>query len=87
MDASLHFFEQAFDLKRRFRHESGTYGELATGATTLAFARHDLAEGQFPGGHVRADGSPRPLGMEVALTTDVRCPDGLLLELCTPLSR
>jgi len=36
--ASLAFFERAFGLKRRFLHETGTYGELDTGATTLAFA-------------------------------------------------
>lgn len=67
---SLEFFEQAFGLKRRFLHESGTYGELDTGATTLSFAAHELGELNFPGGHVRADASRQPLGMEVALVTD-----------------
>ena len=68
--ASLAFFEGAFGLKRRFLHESGTYGELETGETTLAFADHGLADGNFPGGHVRADTSAVPLGMEIALVTD-----------------
>jgi lactoylglutathione lyase len=67
--ASLHFYEQAFGLKRRFLHESGTYGELDTGQTTLAFAAHTLGESNFPGGHVRADTSAKPLGMEVGLVT------------------
>ena len=72
VDASLRFFERAFGLKRRFLHESGTYGELETGQTTLAFAAHELGDGNFPGGHVRADASAQPLGMEIALvTTDV----------------
>ena len=72
VDASLRFFERAFGLKRRFLHESGTYGELETGQTTLAFAAHALGDGNFPGGHVRADASAQPLGMEIALvTTDV----------------
>lgn len=35
---TLTFYEQAFGMARRFLHESGTYGELETGATTLAFA-------------------------------------------------
>ena len=35
---SLKFFEQAFGLPTRFLHESGTYGELETGETTLAFS-------------------------------------------------
>ena len=68
--ASLEFFETAFGLQRRFLHESGTYGELDTGATTLSFAAHALGDGNFPGGHVHADTSTQPLGMEIALATD-----------------
>ena len=67
---SLDFFERAFGLQRRFLHESGTYGELDTGETTLSFAAHEMGEMNFPGGHVRADESTQPLGMEIALTTD-----------------
>lgn len=67
--ASLAFFEQAFGLQRRFLHESGSYGELDTGATTLAFAAHELGDAHFAGGVVRASESARPLGMEIALVT------------------
>jgi catechol 2,3-dioxygenase-like lactoylglutathione lyase family enzyme len=67
--SSLRFFETAFGLKTRFLHESGDYGELDTGATTLAFADHALADGNFRGGHVRADASAQPLGMEIGLVT------------------
>lgn len=115
--ASLAFFEHAFGLTRRFLHESGTYGELATGETTLAFAAHELGDANFPGGHVAAHSSVQPLGFEVALVTGdvaqahakalaagakelaapsekpwgqvvsyVRCPDGVLVELCTPMA-
>lgn len=38
VEASLVFYERAFGLSRRFLHESGTYGELETGSTALAFA-------------------------------------------------
>lgn len=113
---SLAFFEKAFGLSRRFLHESGTYGELETGETTLSFAAHELGDMNFPGGHVHADSSPQPLGFEIALVTAdvhaahgravaagarelaapttkpwgqvvsyVRCPDGILVELCTPI--
>lgn len=67
--ASIGFFEQAFGLKRRFVHPAGDYGELDTGSTTLAFAAHALGESHYPGGHVRADHSAQPLGMEIALVT------------------
>ncbi len=67
---SLAFFEAAFGMRRRFLHESGTYGELDTGETTLAFADHALGDGNVPGGLVRADASRQPLGVEIALVTD-----------------
>ena len=79
--ASLQFHEQAFGFKRRFLHESGTYGELDTGATTLSFAAHALGDGNFPGGHGHADLSAQPLGMEIALVTnDVEAAHARALE-------
>ena len=115
--ASIDFFERAFDVKRRFLHESGMYGELETGATALAFAAHEMGAMHMPDGYVKSDASPIPLGMEVAFVTAdidgaharalaagaaelqppqqkpwgqtvsyVRCPDGTLVELCTPVA-
>lgn len=69
-EASLGFFERAFGLGRRFLHESGAYGELDTGATTLAFAQHDTARGNLGRGYVAADASELPLGIEIGLLTD-----------------
>jgi len=63
---SLTFFENAFGLTRRFLHESGDYGELNTGETTLAFASHELGAANFPDGFIAADTSEKPLGFEIA---------------------
>jgi lactoylglutathione lyase len=113
---SLAFFEKAFGFKTRFLHESGDYGELDTGSTTLAFASHTLGASHFPQGYVEASASRKPLGMEVAFVcadhaqahikalaagaselnppelkpwgqsvSYVRCPDGTLVELCSPM--
>jgi lactoylglutathione lyase len=115
--ASLVFFEKAFGFARRFLHESGDYGELETGETTLAFASHELGAMNLPSGFVAANTSVQPLGVEVAFVTStvdrdhdraiaagasevkapeskpwgqivsyVRCPDGTLVELCSPVS-
>ena len=46
--ASLDFYERAFDQRRGMLHESGQYGELDTGETTLAFASHELAAANLP---------------------------------------
>ena len=116
VQASLTFFESAFGLQRHFLHESGDYGELNTGETTLAFAAHDLGAMNLPDGYVAASSSKEPLGFEVAFVTPsveeahhkalvagalplkepetkpwgqvvsyVRCPDGTIVELCTPV--
>ena len=47
VSASLQFFERAFGLKRRFLHESGTYGELDTGETHSRSQRTSLAIATF----------------------------------------
>ena len=104
--ASLDFFTRAFGIERRFLHESGMYGELQTGDTTLAFASHAMGDMNFPAGHVAAHSSEKPLGMEVGFVTPhvaaaheralaagalelaasyLRCPDGSLVELCSPM--
>jgi lactoylglutathione lyase len=72
VSASVAFFERAFALKRRFVHESLSYGELDTGSTTLAFAQHATARANIGHDYVPADASARPLGIEIGLlTTDV----------------
>ena len=44
VERAIAFYERAFGLQRRFVAESGEYGELDTGATTLSFAQEDFAE-------------------------------------------
>ena len=46
--ASLDFYERAFDQRRRLLHESGQYGELDTGATTLGLRLARAGGGQPP---------------------------------------
>lgn len=41
---TLRFYGDAFGLKTRMLHESGDYGELETGGTTLAFSSLSLME-------------------------------------------
>jgi lactoylglutathione lyase len=67
--ATLAFYEKAFGLATRFLHESNGYGELETGATALAFAAHEVAEQNLPGGYSRISPEGQPCGMEIGLTT------------------
>lgn len=68
--ATLAFYQQAEGLSRRFLHESGQYGELNTGATALAFSRHDLAETLFPDGYSAVQPDQPPPGVELGLVTE-----------------
>ena len=68
--ASLAFFERAFGLARRFLVDTGDYGELDTGATTLSFAQHATARENLGHDYVDAQTSAKPLGIEVGLVTD-----------------
>lgn len=67
---TLAFFESAFGFTTRFVHESGDYGELETGETTLSFASHELAESTLPAGCSRLIDLPKPAGIEVAIVTE-----------------
>ena len=61
---TLMFYTQAFGFERKMLHESGDYGELQTGETTLAFASRQMLidMGKSP----TAPGQPT---FEIAFTT------------------
>ncbi len=65
--ATLAFYGQAFGLATRYMHESGSYGELETGATALAFVSKTLLRqiGKTP----EAPMLDKPTS-EIALVTD-----------------
>ena len=70
VEKSLAFFEAVFGMSRRFITDEKDYGELDTGATTLAFAVHELGATNFSGGYVSATESVKPLGIELALVVE-----------------
>lgn len=66
---ALDFYHRAFGLETRFLHESGEYGELNTGETTLAFASHAMGEMNLAEPYQKADPSAPPFGIELAFVT------------------
>ncbi len=116
VSATVAFYEKAFGLQRRFLHESGTYAEMETGATALAFASEALSKENGltvrfhrpkedaaavevalvtpnvqaayeravkAGAHPAQPPKTKPWGQTVAWVRDL---DGVLVELCTPMS-
>lgn len=67
---TLAFYQQAFGFETRFLHESGMYGELETGATTLAFAAHEMGEMNLANQYQKVDAGALPFGVELAFVSD-----------------
>lgn len=67
--AASEFYERAFGLRGEFVAGSGTYAQLDTGPTRLAFAAYTLGDGNFPGG-VGRPSADTPANVEIALVAD-----------------
>lgn len=114
--STLAFYGKAFGFEPRFLSPDGSYGELATGETTLSFASEALGESHFTHGFLRHSLANPPFGTELAFTTAdvdatvqaaldagahllvpaetmawgqtvawIRDPNGVLIEICTPM--
>jgi len=68
--AAREFYMRAFGLQGGFVAGSGTYAELDTGATRLAFAAYSLGEANFPGGVRQAPLEGQPPNVEIALVAE-----------------
>ena len=64
------FYERTFGLTPDFVAPDGSYGQLDTGPTKLAFAAYGLGEKNFPGGVRRAALYGAPPNVEITLVAD-----------------
>jgi lactoylglutathione lyase len=85
--AASAFYERAFGLRPEFAAGDGSYAQMDTGATRLAFTSYGQGEHNFAGG-VRRPAAEQPANVELTLVTeDVDAVHGRALELgCTPLA-
>ena len=67
--ATVHFYEAAFGLMPRFVHESGSYAEMETGTTALAFASEELVSSTCHGFRPNRN-DEAPAGAEVGFVVD-----------------
>ena len=65
--AAADFYVRTFGLTTEFVGGGGTYAQLDTGPTKLAFAAYTLGEDNFPGGVRRAGTEGPPHNVEVVL--------------------
>src|SRR3954470_17290530 len=65
--AAAEFYQRPFGLRSEFGAPGGSYAQLDTGPTKLAFASCELGEKNFPGGVRRATADGPPPNVEVTL--------------------
>jgi lactoylglutathione lyase len=68
--AAREFYMRAFGLQGGFVAPSGTFAELDTGTTKLAFAAYSLGEQNFPGGVRPAPAEGQPPNVELTLVAE-----------------
>jgi len=70
VEATIQFYEQAFDFNRKFLTPEKDYGELISGETTIAFASIELGKSNFKKGFEKITNKEKPIGMEMAFVTE-----------------
>lgn len=70
VEQALSFYERAFGFKRKYLHESGQYGELETGATTLSFTGYELMTEMNEISFTKNSKDTNPPAIELAFVTD-----------------
>jgi lactoylglutathione lyase len=68
--AASAFYQQTFGLRSEFTAPDGSYAQLDTGPTKLAFASYALGEKNFAGGVRRAAMDGQPMNVEITLVAD-----------------
>ncbi|MEJ7826388.1 MAG: VOC family protein [Solirubrobacteraceae bacterium] len=64
------FYERTFGLRSEFVAPGGSYAQMDTGATKLAFAAYSLGESNFAGGVRRAPSDGQPPNIEITLVAE-----------------
>ncbi len=82
------FYQQTFGLQGEFEAPDGSYAQLDTGPTKLAFAAYTLGETNFARGVRRAPLEGEPPNVEIALVADdVDAAHARAIDAgCTPLA-
>ncbi len=68
--AASAFYQSTFGLRGEFAAPDGSYAQLDTGPTKLAFASYALGEKNFGGGVRRASADGQPANVEITLVAD-----------------
>jgi uncharacterized glyoxalase superfamily protein PhnB len=66
---TMEFYKKAFGFEQKLLTPENDYGEIISGATTIAFANFELGKSNFKKGFTESNLSKKPFGIELAFTT------------------
>lgn len=66
---TIAFYNKAFGFEQKFLTPENDYGEIISGATTLAFGNLELGKSNFKKGFTESRLDDKPFGIELAFTT------------------
>ncbi|MEM6766853.1 MAG: VOC family protein [Bacteroidota bacterium] len=66
---TVEFYHKAFGFEKKFLTPEKDYGEIMSGATTIAFANLELGKANFRKGFTESTLENSPFGIELAFTT------------------
>ncbi len=69
VSTQMSFYKQAFGFTQKLLTPEEDYGELNTGATVLAFGKHELTESNLSEGYLKSSPKSKPFGIEIGITT------------------
>jgi len=67
---TMEFYKTVLGFEQKILTPENDYGELRSGATTIAFANHELGHSNFKEGFAESNIANKPFGIELAFTTD-----------------
>lgn len=68
--ATIEFYKKAFGFERKFVTPEEDYGELSSGATTIAFGSIELGKSNFKNGFQKFSSASKPIGMELVFVSE-----------------
>jgi len=66
---TMEFYKTVFGFEHKMLTPENDYGELMSGATTIAFANHELGRSNLKNGFIESSITNKPFGIELAFTT------------------
>lgn len=70
VEKTIHFYEKAFGLTKKFITPDSSYGEVISGETILSFASKTLALSNLKDGFTQSNLNEKPFGIEIGFITD-----------------